>query len=252
VTTRDVYRWSPMPAGLTPKLRHHVLGVQANLWTEHIRTERQLIQMAFPRAAALAEIAWSPVAPRDWRRFRTRLGLQQTRSRRLGLAEDEVPAVPITGTRRFSQQLRLCSDKLALSLEDDAPTLGPHATFLVDLLDPCWIYPNAALTDPTRLTVSVGQVPFNFRIGPDRETIHLLPPSSHDGELQIRADRCDGAPILSLPLAPAIGNQALTRLTAPLRGLHGRHDLCFRFTGDKIDPLWVINWIQLAPTRVAE
>ena len=249
VTTRDVYRWSPMPAELTPEQRRHVLGVQANLWTEHVRTERQLIQMAFPRAAALAEIAWSPAVPHDWREFRARLGLQQERSRRLGLAEDEGSATPNSGARRFSQQLRLCSDKLALSLEDDAPPLGPRATFLVDLLDPCWIYPDAPLADPTRLTVSVGQVPFNFRIGTDRDKIHLLPPAGRDGELQIRADRCDGTPILSLPLTAAIGNQALTRLSAPLRGLRGRHDLCFRFTGDKIDPLWVINWIELAPAR---
>jgi len=87
------------------------------------------------------------------------------------------------------------------------------------------------------------------RIGTDRDKIHLLPPAGRDGELQIRADRCDGTPILSLPLTAAIGNQALTRLSAPLRGLRGRHDLCFRFTGDKIDPLWVINWIELAPAR---
>ena len=33
----------------------HVLGVQANLWTEHIRTPEQLFHMAFPRAEVLAE-----------------------------------------------------------------------------------------------------------------------------------------------------------------------------------------------------
>ena len=39
--------------------RKHVLGVQANIWTEHIRTEERVEYMTFPRAAALAEVAWS-------------------------------------------------------------------------------------------------------------------------------------------------------------------------------------------------
>ena len=35
-----------------------VLGVQGNLWTEHIRTPEQLFHMAFPRAAVMAETFW--------------------------------------------------------------------------------------------------------------------------------------------------------------------------------------------------
>jgi N-acetyl-beta-hexosaminidase len=43
----------------------HVLGVQANLWTEHIRTPERLFYMAFPRAEVLAEKFISlPVAER--------------------------------------------------------------------------------------------------------------------------------------------------------------------------------------------
>lgn len=39
-----------------------VLGVQANLWTEHIRTPEQLYHMAFPRARVLAETFFAPPA----------------------------------------------------------------------------------------------------------------------------------------------------------------------------------------------
>ena len=39
VSVADVYRFDPAPAALTPAQREHILGVQANLWTEHIRTE---------------------------------------------------------------------------------------------------------------------------------------------------------------------------------------------------------------------
>src|SRR5205814_10502644 len=37
--------------------------------TEHIRTEERVAWMAFPRAAAIAELGWSSAARRDWRDF---------------------------------------------------------------------------------------------------------------------------------------------------------------------------------------
>src|SRR5690606_38399791 len=33
------YNFDPAPAALTPAERTHILGLQANLWTEHVRTE---------------------------------------------------------------------------------------------------------------------------------------------------------------------------------------------------------------------
>ena len=41
-----------------------MLGLQGQLWTEHIRTEERVDHMAFPRAAAIAELGWSARAPR--------------------------------------------------------------------------------------------------------------------------------------------------------------------------------------------
>ena len=52
--------------GSSPAHAQHVLGVQANLWTEHVRTEERAAYMTCPRAAALAEVAWSPAARLDW------------------------------------------------------------------------------------------------------------------------------------------------------------------------------------------
>ena len=51
-----VYRSNPMPPELAQEERRHVLGLQANVWTEHIRTEDRLTYMIFPRAAAVAEL----------------------------------------------------------------------------------------------------------------------------------------------------------------------------------------------------
>ncbi|HEV7714679.1 MAG TPA: beta-N-acetylhexosaminidase, partial [Steroidobacteraceae bacterium] len=51
ISLEDVYRFEPRDPTLTAAERAHLLGVQANLWTEHIRTEDRLEWMALPRAA---------------------------------------------------------------------------------------------------------------------------------------------------------------------------------------------------------
>jgi hexosaminidase len=225
--------------------------VQANLWTEHVRTEADAAYMTWPRAAALAEVGWSPAAKIDWNNFRERLAAEFTRYRALGIhySEDVFAPPRVLGTydRHFSQDLRTCTGKLGLNLEDDAPLAGPRAVFLVDVMDPCWILPAADLTQAASITAAVGQVPFNFQIGRDIESIHLNPPRTPAGELEVRLDVCDGAPVAVLPLAPAAGNDAVTVLpAAALPRQSGAHSLCFRFTQRALDPLWTIDWVQLS------
>lgn len=48
VSLEDVYRFDPAPDELTPDQVKHVLGVQANLFTEHMRTQDRVEYMAFP------------------------------------------------------------------------------------------------------------------------------------------------------------------------------------------------------------
>ncbi|PRX46756.1 hexosaminidase [Prauserella shujinwangii] len=64
-TLADVYGWEP-PAG------PGVLGVQAQVWTEHLDSVRRVDYAAFPRLAAFAEVAWS-TGPRDHAGFLSRL-----------------------------------------------------------------------------------------------------------------------------------------------------------------------------------
>ncbi|HEX2138731.1 MAG TPA: beta-N-acetylhexosaminidase [Woeseiaceae bacterium] len=85
VSLADVYAFDPMPDGLDEDERGHVLGLQANLWSEHIRTPERLAYMAFPRAAALAEVGWSPPERLDWANFVSRLPAQFRRYRSLGM-----------------------------------------------------------------------------------------------------------------------------------------------------------------------
>jgi hexosaminidase len=78
-TLERVYAFEPVPPELTPEEARHVLGAQANVWTEYIPTPEQVEYMAFPRMLALAEVVWTPVAERDWRDFARRLPDQLAR-----------------------------------------------------------------------------------------------------------------------------------------------------------------------------
>lgn len=251
VSLRDVYDFDPVPGGIAAGQRPHVLGLQANIWTEHIRTDDRVAYMTFPRAAAVAESGWS--ARRDWEGFAQRLPSELARYRALGLRySDDVfrsaglPRELGSFERHTSQDLRTCTDKLVLSLEDDAPVRGQRAVFLIDIMNPCWIFPAADLSHAPALQAAVGQVPFNFQIGKDRDTIQLAAPQTADGELEVHLDTCAGERIGVLPLAPAVGNNAVTPLRAVrLPTTPGRHDLCFRFTQRALDPLWALDWVQL-------
>lgn len=68
-----VYNFEPIPEGLTADQEKHLLGTQANLWTEYMPTTYQVEYMAWPRAIALAEVAWSSKGSRDFNDFHKRL-----------------------------------------------------------------------------------------------------------------------------------------------------------------------------------
>ena len=68
VTLEKIYSLDPLE-GVDPAQAHHILGVQANLWTEYISTPEHLEYMLLPRLLALSEVQWSPAGQRDWFRF---------------------------------------------------------------------------------------------------------------------------------------------------------------------------------------
>ena len=321
IRLEDVYGFNPLPASLSGEQQRHVLGLQANLWSEHIRTEERIEEMAFPRAAAVAEVGWSPPEQIQWRSFVARLPAEMHRYQKLGIhASDDAFAVAVdatldrpheqvrlqlstqgglgeihytldrseplassttysvpfvTGARgelraaafvdghrlaapqaraldlasletHSSHELKSCTSKLLLSLEDDAPLQGERAVFWVDIMNPCWIYQAVDLSHVTAVAADVGQVPFNFQLGAEVHSIRLLAPKTSSGELEVRLDGCDGEPIASLSLQPALSNNAVTSLPAAAIGHHeGQHDLCFRFTQRSLDPLWVIDQVRL-------
>ncbi|MFF3937614.1 beta-N-acetylhexosaminidase [Streptomyces phaeofaciens] len=88
-TLEDVYRFEPVPSELTPDEAAHVLGTQANVWTEVMEDTARVDYQAFPRLAAFAEVAWSPLpAPgeRDFADFERRMAAHYGRLDALGVA----------------------------------------------------------------------------------------------------------------------------------------------------------------------
>jgi hexosaminidase len=72
IEVQDAYDWDPATQvpGITEK---DVMGVEAPLWTETVRTLADIDFMAFPRLAGIAEVGWSAADAHDWSDFRVRL-----------------------------------------------------------------------------------------------------------------------------------------------------------------------------------
>ncbi|HEU5138036.1 MAG TPA: family 20 glycosylhydrolase [Steroidobacteraceae bacterium] len=246
LSLKDVYLFNPLPESILPEQRKHVLGLQGNLWAEMMRSEARVTYMAYPRAAALAEVAWSPAARINWEDFQKRLEPQLRRYATLGINyARETPVVP-GPRRRVSHDLDQCGDGYVLSLEDDAPLQGERAVFRVNITDPCWVWKGVDLSQVRAIRATVGQIPFNFQIGADAAKIPLRKPATKYGELEIHLDDCKGKPVASASLEPAVANYGLTPLpNIDLPSQQGQHDLCFTFTRARIDPIWVIGGIEL-------
>jgi hexosaminidase len=75
-----IYGYEPVPASLSAAQAQYIRGVQANMWSEYLPNPRKAEYMLFPRMLALAEIAWSPKAARNYPAF-----LQRTRAHGLQL-----------------------------------------------------------------------------------------------------------------------------------------------------------------------
>lgn len=72
-TLRKVYESDPVPADLPAEQARHILGAQAQLWTELRVDDVAADEYIWPRLIALAEVCWSPRERLDWSDFRRRM-----------------------------------------------------------------------------------------------------------------------------------------------------------------------------------
>lgn len=101
-TLEDVFRFDPVPPGLTEEAAGHILGTQANVWTEVMQNRSRVDYQVFPRLAAFAEVAWSALpapADRDFADFERRMAAHYTRLDALGV-EYRPPGGPLPWQRR--------------------------------------------------------------------------------------------------------------------------------------------------------
>ncbi|MEN8120133.1 MAG: family 20 glycosylhydrolase [Bacteroidota bacterium] len=81
----QVYKFNPVPENLRADKIKHILGGQANVWTEYIPDNNQLQYMVFPRIAALSEAVWTQVEYKNWDGFIKRLQHLLKRYEKLGI-----------------------------------------------------------------------------------------------------------------------------------------------------------------------
>jgi hexosaminidase len=103
-TLEDVYRFEPVPPGLSPAAAAHVLGTQANVWTEVMDSRSRVDYQVFPRLAAFAEVAWSTGLPtdpaaRDFAGFERRMAAHYRRLDALGV-DYRPPGGPLPWQKR--------------------------------------------------------------------------------------------------------------------------------------------------------
>ena len=85
----EVYNYEPIPDDLSPNRIKHILGAQANVWTEYLVKPEDITYMVLPRMAALAEVVWSPKDKRDWKSFYAKLPYHFALYREMGLNYSE-------------------------------------------------------------------------------------------------------------------------------------------------------------------
>src|SRR5690606_6344108 len=85
LTLEKVYSYEPRHESFTDEEAGYIKGVQGNVWAEFIHTPEKVQYFAFPRAAALAEVAWSPAAKKDWESFQKRIENQYNRYKLAGM-----------------------------------------------------------------------------------------------------------------------------------------------------------------------
>ncbi len=75
-----VFNYEPVPDTLMSSEAKYIMGAQANVWTEYMKTPEDVEYMVFPRIAALAEVTWAKSKkPEDWSRFAKKVPQQLKR-----------------------------------------------------------------------------------------------------------------------------------------------------------------------------
>lgn len=147
ISLKSVYAFDPAPDSLSADEQQHILGLQGNLWTEHVRTGARAAYMMWPRGSAIAELGWSAPASRDFESFVDRLLPQLDRLKGLGLE-----AAPSAFRVSAAEHLDPAADTVTITLANE---IGSSIHYTTDGTAPVATSPRAekpiTLPLPTRL-----------------------------------------------------------------------------------------------------
>ena len=139
LTLKMVYSYNPVPPVLVPEQSKHIIGVQGNVWTEFLKIPTDIEYMAFPRAIALAEVAWSQQDRRNWDGFINRLDNQFPRLDYMGVKYSKGSfAVDITTKRDKNRNLVILSsetNKMDLRYTIDGSDPNPGSSLYIEPFD---------------------------------------------------------------------------------------------------------------------
>jgi hexosaminidase len=132
ITLQQIYAFEPVPAELDDNQKRHILGLQANMWTEHTRTFSRLQHNVFPRLAAVAETGWTPQAGKDYSNFLSRLPAQLRRYDAMGIGYAKTPfeaGIAIDGDRKAGTATVTLSNPLGYEVRYSTDGSEPDAVF---------------------------------------------------------------------------------------------------------------------------
>ena len=144
---KKVYDYEPVPSELAKEHAKFVMGAQANVWTEYIKTSDHVEYMVYPRAVALSEVVWTNPENKDWNKFQEKLKYQYLL---LDARDVNYHVAPPSGLK---QGLTL-SDEMQLELS--TPYEGAKIFYTIDGSDP-----NESSTEytvPFSIGIAAGEV----------------------------------------------------------------------------------------------
>lgn len=194
ITLKTVYSYNPVPPVLTPDQATHIIGIQGNVWTEYIKTPEAVEYKIFPRAIALAEVAWSQQDRRNWDDFINRLDNQFTRLELMGVKYSQGSFnVDITTQRDKNRNLVVLTSE----------TKGMEIRYSTDGSEPIPV--STLYTAPFELLKTGVVKAALFKNGKQASNVN---------QCEINVNKATGKPVtINIPYSfkyPATGDQAMT------------------------------------------
>lgn len=327
-TLKAIYGFQAVPRVLNANQARHVLGVQANIWTEHMPTMAHVEHAAFPRLDALSEVAWSPAATNNWASFLARLPAQFERyraqhvnvadsafavrievDRNVALATGKATVMlsnqtsfgvirytldgstPTPASSRYEAPVNVtlpAQVRAASFTKDGTPLAAPRArtldstalrslsgdllancpkndsrlrlqptpdatstqpVYVVNVLDPCQVYPATLMDGVVSIHVDVVRLPNDFALADEAKLLVTHPHSTPFGELEVHADRCDAPLLASIPLPDPTTSPRQFALHAKLPELDGEHSLCLIYAAPAGGPFYASGRVMLQTAK---